>query len=292
MQKHIVKLIALLAVAITAVALVLLISLSIDTPAAAESNDTSRIRAVLGNEPPPSYEIHAIHLGSTKDAHRNLFIADPSLPKRIPVAFSLWVIVGGGRTILVDTGFTNRNMIDQWRIQDYRHPVNALSDAGFEKEQITDLVITHGHWDHIGGLHLFEPPRVWINKKVFGKLNKLGGVHQLLRKANHSGRLNVTKEIQAIAPGIAVVPVGLHAPGFQYVVVKTPNGIWVLASDIAPLFANFTRRIPTGQTESPEKTLEIQQTILALTGGDVHRIIPGHEPGVYKNGKRHMVFGP
>jgi glyoxylase-like metal-dependent hydrolase (beta-lactamase superfamily II) len=290
-KKKILKPTVLLAAAITVLTLFLLGYFSFGTLNKVESVEADRIRDVLNIDASPEYKIHGICLGIANDAPRDFFIADPSLPKKIKVAFSLWVIVGGGRTILVDTGFTNRKMIEDWRIRNYRHPVTALSDAGFKKEQITDLVITHGHWDHIDGLKLFEPPRLWINKKVFGKLSGPGEVNRVLRKVNSSGRLKVTTGIQAVAPGVVVVPVGLHAPGFQYVVVKSASGVWVLSSDITPLFANYSRGIPTGQTSSPEETLEIHQTILALTGGEVKRIIPGHEPSVYDENP-HVVFGP
>lgn len=91
----------------------------------------------------------------------------------------------------------------------------------------------------------------------------------------------VVEEVRAVAPSVIVVPTGLHAPGFQYVVVRSGEDAWVLASDVAPLWSNFERRKPTGQTSDPRRTLAVQDAMLELVGGDLSRIIPGHEPRIF-----------
>jgi hypothetical protein len=72
------------------------------------------------------------------------------------------------------------------------------------------------------------------------------------------------------------------------VVVKNPCGIWVLSSDITPLWANFTRKVPTGQISDPDRTLCVKETIWRLAKQRLSRIIPGHEPAVYADGTDHV----
>ena len=251
----------------------------------ASHGDADAIRAVLST-PPDDYRIFVVRVGRSETARRNLFIVDKRLPKQIEVAFVFWIIEGNGRLILVDTGFTNRAMIDRWKILDYLSPEKALAAAGFRPDQVTDIILTHNHWDHIGGLPKFSKGTI-CSALPRGGIPKRGGsspIVRRLRSAKKAGQLHVISGMQQIAPGIAVVPVGLHAPGFQYVVVKNAAGLWVIASDIAPLLANFQRKIPTGQTTDPAATLRIQQTILELVDGDLRRILPGHEPGLFLPG--------
>jgi glyoxylase-like metal-dependent hydrolase (beta-lactamase superfamily II) len=181
-------------------------------------------------------------------------------------------------------------MVEKYNIDGYRTPVAALEEIGIAQTQVTDIIITHGHWDHIGGIYDFQHHgKIWINKKVFGSFAGEGPLKRLLRRAKKAGRLTLTKAITTVAPGIVTVTVGLHAPGFQYVVINNPNGVWVIASDIAPLLANFERGRPTGLTSHPEKTLLVQETIRKLVDGDLSHIIPGHEPRIYAQGETHAV---
>jgi glyoxylase-like metal-dependent hydrolase (beta-lactamase superfamily II) len=39
--------------------------------------------------------------------------------------------------------------------------------AGLEPDQITDVVISHAHWDHLGGIDLFRHATVWIQREEY-----------------------------------------------------------------------------------------------------------------------------
>ncbi len=251
----------------------------VNTRAAAE---TERILAAT-TDSPSGYRIIAVQIGRTRTAPRGLFINDPSLPHRIEISFSFWVLVGEGRVILIDTGFVNRDMISRWHIDGYRSPQEALREVGFAPQEVTDVILTHSHWDHIGGLSLYKKAVLHVSATAYRNHRRAHDApfSALFRLADRQGRIQIARGPKSVAPGITAVPVGLHTPDFQYVVVKNPDGIWVAAGDIAPLYANFRNRKPTGQTVSAEKTLFVQETMLQLVKGDLGHIIPGHEPGIY-----------
>ena len=43
-------------------------------------------------------------------------------------------------------------------------PSEAVARLGLEPEDITDIVISHMHWDHADGVDLFPKARIWIQK--------------------------------------------------------------------------------------------------------------------------------
>jgi hypothetical protein len=76
------------------------------------------------------------------------------------------------------------------------------------------------------------------------------------------------------------------------VVLRCAGKVWVLASDLAPLRANFTRNKPGGQVSSARRALRIQRTMVELAGGELSRIIPGHEPDIFEGGQTVRLCPP
>lgn len=72
----------------------------------------------------------------------------------IPLALRSLLIEGDGRTILVDVGIGEKWTEKQRAIFAIRNtPANEL---GIEPEQITDIILTHLHFDHAGGISRYK----------------------------------------------------------------------------------------------------------------------------------------
>lgn len=247
---------------------------------AAAPADADSIRAAVAPAPAPGYVMHAVRVGITRDAKRSTFIADKTLGDHLDIAFAFWVLRGFGRVILIDAGFVSPRHLRTWRVQDYRDPVAGLAALGIEAAEVTDVVITHHHWDHIGGLVRFPHAVVWIHERAFTGAAK-GKDEQLaltLRAAEKAGQLRRTKSLQAVAPHVIVVHAGMHTAGFQWLLVDNHDGPWVFASDIVPLRANLERDRPTGLTTNARGTRALMATMRALVKNDLARIVTGHEP--------------
>src|SRR5262245_25649689 len=63
----------------------------------------------------------------------------------------VYLILGRGKKILIDGGFKQELAAERkadWR----RCPSDAIKLLGVQPEQITDLILTHFHYDHSGNL--------------------------------------------------------------------------------------------------------------------------------------------
>ena len=73
----------------------------------------------------------------------------------------------GTISVLRFSGFHRDRWFKLWTIKDYLRPDEAVRQAGIKPEDVTDVVISHAHWDHMGGIDLFPRATVWIQKDEF-----------------------------------------------------------------------------------------------------------------------------
>src|SRR5204863_2300863 len=88
--------------------------------------------------------------------------------RRLDLAMTVWLLKGpDGRNVLVDAGFYRDNFVRQWKPVDFMRPSEAVARAGVKPEDVTDVIISHVHWDHLDGIDLFPKARVWIQREEF-----------------------------------------------------------------------------------------------------------------------------
>jgi ribonuclease BN (tRNA processing enzyme) len=142
---------------------------------------------------------------------------------------------GGGHNILVDAGFYREQFFKQWPgIADYVKPSEAIARVGLKPEDITDVVISHMHWDHADGLDLFPKAKIWLQKdeleyyagSAWQSRRTHGGIDPddvlAAVKLNLAGRVGlVNGDAQRLLPGIVCYTGGKHTYASQYVGVNT-----------------------------------------------------------------------
>jgi glyoxylase-like metal-dependent hydrolase (beta-lactamase superfamily II) len=237
------------------------------------------------------YEVYAIRYGVIPDFGVAGLIADADKTRKMDIAMMVWLVRGGGRNILVDTGFYRPQFFKSWKVNDFIRPDEAVAKAGVKPDEITDVILTHAHWDHADGTDLFPKAQVWIQKDEYayytGAAWQPGGKHggidpedvDVLLKTNIAGRLHLVDGDQEIAPGVRVYIGGKHTWQSQYVGVATRSGPVVLASDNMYLYENLDKHVPIAQTFDRDSNLRAQDRMKAIAGKP-ELIVPGHDPAV------------
>ena len=191
----------------------------------------------------PEYSIEAIRYGTIASFPVASLVIGAPRDEKMNIAMVVWLIRGGGRNVLFDTGFHREGWLEQFPTADYLRPDEAVKLAGVQPRDVTDVVISHAHWDHMGGIDLFPKAAVWIQRQEFayytGDAWKPGGKHggidpedvNVLRQLEKEGRLRlIDGDGVEILPGIRAYTGARHTFASQYIRVggKEP---FVLASD-------------------------------------------------------------
>jgi glyoxylase-like metal-dependent hydrolase (beta-lactamase superfamily II) len=237
----------------------------------------------------PEYEVYAVKFASAPYGVKNL-VAGVTDDRSIDIAFTVWVVRGGGKTILVDAGFYRDKFIQQWKPRDFMKPSDAVQAAlGIKPEQVTDIIVSHSHWDHMDGVDLFRKANIHIQKAEYeyyigpaGEVLHRGGADALDAKmmAGLKTVKLVNGDAQEILPGITAYIGGKHTYESQFVAVNTRKGIVVLASDNAYLYENLEKHLAIAQTLDAASNLDAQSRMLKLAASP-SLVVPGHDPEVF-----------
>ena len=238
----------------------------------------------------PNYSIQAIRIAdSPGDSVSEMVIGAPR-DEKIDTMYAVWLIRGGGHNILFDSGFHRDRWFKLWTIKDYLRPDEAVKLAGVKPEEITDIVVSHAHWDHMGGIDLFPKATIWIQKEEFryytGDAWQPGGQHggidpddiQELVKLNTEGRVRlVNGDNVEILPGVRAYTGGRHTYASQYILVEgSPR--FVLASDNACLYRSLIegKASATFSEADYPASIAAQKRMIELAGS-IDRVVPGHD---------------
>jgi glyoxylase-like metal-dependent hydrolase (beta-lactamase superfamily II) len=245
--------------------------------------------------PVPQYEVYAIRYATIPDFPVASLVAGAARERKLDIAMMVWLVRGNGRNILVDAGFYRDQFFHQWHVTDFVKPSDALQRLNLNPQDVTDVIVTHMHWDHADGMDLFPKARIWLQKdelqyyagEAWQARTTHGGIDPddvlTAVRLNTQGRVGlVNGDAQEIIPGVTCYTGGRHTYASQYVGVNTAAGTVVLASDNMYLYENLEKHVPIAATLDRESNLRAQDRMKQLAANP-KLIIPGHDPAVMTN---------
>lgn len=202
--------------------------------------------------------------------------------------YYIWVLRCGAEVILVDTGYDTQEAAARER-PIRLDPREALAPLGLDAGDITQLIVTHLHYDHAGGLHLFPNATIHLQAAEMAYATGPCMCHDTLRmpftadhiceavRRVHSGHCIFHDGDGEVADGVTVHCIGGHSRGLQAVRVRTESGWLCLASDAAHYYENAFARKPFPVVVDLEDMLRGFERLHELAS-DPRLIIPGHDP--------------
>ncbi|MBN1445882.1 MAG: N-acyl homoserine lactonase family protein [Candidatus Omnitrophica bacterium] len=239
------------------------------------------------------YKIYPIKIAQSVNPEPSVFyLGDCS--KTVEMFTYIYLIKSDGKIILVDTGFGIEEIMKMnpgMKQAEGEDTLSQLSARGIKPEEITDIILTHVHWDHFSPVigkftnaviyvqekdvrYVLDPPHPWFAKFVFVEtVKKL--------TTSFKSRVHFLNGDEEILPGISVFLAGGHSPGSQAVKVKTQAGNVIIAGDVVFHYRNIDENIPIGFNCNLEECFSAMKRIRE----EADIVLPGHDPLVLEKYK-------
>ncbi|RIL05009.1 MAG: MBL fold metallo-hydrolase [Proteobacteria bacterium] len=215
----------------------------------------------------------------------------------IALATRCLLIRDNKRTILVDCGMGEK-WSDKSR-QIYAIHSNTPEQAGIDPSQITDLILTHLHFDHAGGVTRYkkgthEPELVFPQAKVFLQaLNWENARHPNFKeRASYLAEnveplakadLNLVSGTMEVLPNIWVHQVNGHTRGQQWVEIRNGAESIVYPTDLIPTSHHVPLAYHMGYDICAETLLKEKDEFLSQAVSRRWIVVCEHDVGVAVN---------
>lgn len=201
----------------------------------------------------------------------------------------VWVIKGGPRPIVIDTGpkypeefsKTTEKYIPGGikQLPEERTP-EALKRYGIEPEDVSHVIVTHLHPDHYDYFDAFPNARFVVNRREYEETTGLhtGGRNRLaadVRKALNTrpDALQLVDDDEDVVPGVRVFHLGCHTSGSQGILVRTEMGPVLLTGDVVYKYENIEKN---RATRSPDERACREAMARVRSLADI--VLPAHDP--------------
>ncbi len=210
----------------------------------------------------------------------------------LEMSYSFWVLRTDDAVIVVDAGMSDQGARSRGRGYE-RSTATALTELNLRPEDVARVIVSHAHYDHIGGLSDIPGRPVTMAAEEYAFWRSDASRRPLLRSvvddadlayletvAAHN-LLTLTTGVQEAAPGVVIIPAPGHTPGELVVLVRTGAGIVVLACDAAHLDEELEDDRPFRHQTDLLAMYESLHLIRSLAQDPaVTAVVTGHDPRV------------
>lgn len=217
-------------------------------------------------------------------------------------------IAGAEKKIVVDTGVPDMERCVKYHPYYKPEPggpeqqiEGALKKAGVTPEEIDIVILTHLHWDHVGGVDKFPNAQFIVSaEELRYAINPVPCLHvpyEALQLGIEPMFLKVIKRLKTIdmkekeiCKGVKMIPLPGHTCGTMGVVVETDDGPYVIAGDAAVTYRNLEGDpennqpyIMSGIYTDMAAMWKSYELIDEIVKGDYRKVIPGHDPRLFEH---------
>ena len=218
-----------------------------------------------------AWHLFAVQYARSSGVRTARLIPGAPADSRTDMGWYFFVALGNGHVVLIDcgtdalSGHEREALRRAWSVRWGTTSAEALSMLGLSPSDVTDVVVTHHHWDHVGALGAYPRARVHVSARAWSRVPE-----RLRRGPERRHLVRVLRgRTHTLWPGFTAHVVDAHAPGQLMIGLSCASARWVLASDVVYLY----RALAEGR-EPAALRWAVQRV------GRAH-ILPGHDPELF-----------
>ena len=217
-------------------------------------------------------------------------------PDAFDWALNAVIVRSGDKTILIDAGLGSDPELHLPRAGQL---IKRLEAAGIDLASVTDLVLTHLHMDHVGGLlvdgvkerlrkdlriHVAAAELKFWEAPDFTHTNMPQGFPDALRAAakrfvkEYSSQIRPFDEEHEVAPGVVVRRTGGHTPGHSVVRVASGGDALTFAGDAVFAVGFDQPEWHNGFEHDPEEAARVRIRLLRELAKTGELLVATHMP--------------
>ncbi len=199
------------------------------------------------------------------------------------------------RLILIETGAGNKqpDYLAYSKIDNNYTIINALQEANIAPEEITDVILTHLHFDHCGGCTYYDPlgelclsfpnAQHWVSRSQWENYTspniREGNSYfpENMLPIEKAGLLRLINENTSILPSIELKIFDGHTAGHIVPYIHTPQYTFVYTGDVIPTIASIPLAWVSAYDTQPILSIEGKQKILDEVYEKQQILIFGHD---------------
>ena len=158
------------------------------------------------------------------------------------IVFKIFLIKTNDKMILVDAGCET---MPGFIMRDFIGPLKALKKINVSQNDITDVIITHSHHDHIQCVKYFKNATVHIQKDEYERGKKY---------IPNDFKVNTFENEFFICQNVKIVKIGGHSIGSCIVKINEDEKTFVISGDECYLRECLVKKIPTGNSFDKENS--------------------------------------
>tara|TARA_R110001592_G_scaffold363221_1_gene681579 strand:+ start:8866 stop:9723 length:858 start_codon:yes stop_codon:yes gene_type:complete len=220
-------------------------------------------------------------------------------------AMRCMLIEDGDRLILIDTGIGNKQsekFYGYYYLQDMLSLESALKAKGFGLDDVTDVFLTHLHFDHVGGAvqynatkdrlePVFKNAKYWSNKQHWdwatinpNPREKASFLKENILPIQESGQLHFIEQTpnalltQSPMPGIEVFFANGHTEAQMIPIIKNGDSKVVFGADLIPSAYHIPQAYVMGYDMRPLQTIEDKNSLFPLIHENNWQVFLEHDP--------------